>query len=44
VWTQLSGAYPMGSLDTVKVVEGDANTFGTFYVGFAGSGFVYGHL
>jgi hypothetical protein len=43
-WTQLTGLYPLNRFDQVKVVEGDNNTFGTVYVGFAGSGFIYGHL
>ena len=43
-WTQLSGLFPLGRFDQVKVVEGDNNIFGTVYIGFAGSGFIYGHL
>jgi photosystem II stability/assembly factor-like uncharacterized protein len=41
-WTQISDGFPTGSFDHVKVVEGDANTYGTIYVGFAGSGYAYG--
>jgi hypothetical protein len=44
IWTQLSGLYPLDRFDEVKVVEGDNNIFGIVYVGFAGSGFIYGHL
>ena len=39
-WTNL-GTNPLGSFDTVKAVEGDGNTYGKVYVGFAGSGFMY---
>ena len=40
-WTQIAD-FPTGSLDEVKAVEGDKNTFGTVYVGFSGSGYAYG--
>lgn len=40
-WTQI-GDYPLGSLDEIKAVDGDKNTYGTVYVGFAGSGYAYG--
>jgi hypothetical protein len=43
-WTQISDGFPTGSFDTVKVVEGDNNTYGDVYVGFAGSGYAYGTL
>jgi hypothetical protein len=36
-WTKI-GDYPLGNYDVIKCVEGDANTFGTVYVGFGGSG------
>ena len=39
-WTSL-GAYPLGSLDQIKAVSGDANEYGKAYVGFVGSGFAY---
>jgi hypothetical protein len=39
-WTKI-GDYPLGSYDLITCVEGDANTFGTVYVGFSGSGWVY---
>jgi hypothetical protein len=43
-WTQISDGFPTGSFDQVKVIEGDINTYGKVYVGFAGSGYVYGIL
>lgn len=39
-WTAL-GAYPLGSVDTIKTIAGDSNTFGVVYVGFSGSGYAY---
>jgi hypothetical protein len=39
-WTKI-GDYPLGSYDLITCVEGDANTFGTVYVGFGGSGWAY---
>ncbi len=39
-WTQV-GDYPLGSLDQIRTVDGDKNTYGTFYIGFAGSGYAY---
>ena len=41
-WTQISDGFPTGSFDLVKVIEGDNNTYGKVYVGFAGSGYAYG--
>jgi hypothetical protein len=43
-WTQVSNGFPVGSFDLVKVIEGDNNTYGKVYVGFAGSGYAYGTL
>ena len=40
-WVKL-GDYPLGWLDSLTVVEGDMNTFGKVYVGFAGASFTYG--
>jgi hypothetical protein len=40
-WTQI-GDFPLGSFDQVKAIDGDKNTPGTVYVGFQGSGYVYG--
>lgn len=40
-WTQV-GDFPLGSVDTIKAVEGDKNVYGTVYVGFQGSGYAYG--
>lgn len=42
-WTKI-GTWPNGSLDMIKCISGDANTYGTCYVGFGGSGWAYGHL
>jgi hypothetical protein len=39
-WTKI-GEYPFGSYDLITCVEGDANAFGTVYVGFSGSGWGY---
>ena len=39
-WTKI-GDYPLGNYDMVTCVEGDANEFGTVYVGFGGSGWSY---
>jgi hypothetical protein len=39
-WKKI-GQYPFGSYDLITCVEGDANTFGTVYVGFSGSGWGY---
>ena len=40
-WSQI-GDFPLGSLDEIKAVEGDKNTYGIVYLGFAGSGYAYG--
>lgn len=42
-WTKI-GDYPLGSLDEIRTVEGDKDTFGKVYIGFGGSGFAYGAL
>jgi hypothetical protein len=39
-WTSL-GTWPNGSLDEVKTIAGDPNTYGEVYVGFGGSGYAY---
>jgi hypothetical protein len=39
-WTKI-GDYPFGSYDLITCIEGDANEFGTVYVGFSGSGWGY---
>jgi hypothetical protein len=41
-WVQI-GDFPLGSLDEVTTIEGDKNVYGTLYVGFKGSGYVYAH-
>lgn len=43
-WVTISNGYPMGSFDEIQTIEGDANTYGTVYIGFSGSGFAYGKL
>jgi len=43
-WTNLTedtGGMPLGIFDYVKAVEGDADTWGKVYVGFAGTGAAY---
>ncbi len=39
-WTQI-GTYPTSSLDQIKTISGDPNTYGQVYVGFEGSGYAY---
>jgi hypothetical protein len=39
-WAQI-GKFPMGSLDMIKTISGDPNTYGEVYVGFSGSGYAY---
>jgi hypothetical protein len=36
-WTRLTGVH-FGSLDLIRAISGDMNVYGTFYIGFAGSG------
>jgi photosystem II stability/assembly factor-like uncharacterized protein len=43
-WTQISDGFPTGSFNRVNVIDGDNNTYGKVYVGFAGSGYAYGTL
>lgn len=40
-WRRIGG-FPMGSLDQVTVMGADPDRFGRVYVGYMGSGFVYG--
>jgi chitodextrinase len=40
-WRQV-GQFPLGSLDGVRTISGDPNMYGRIYVGFGGSGFMYG--
>ena len=40
-WRRIA-AFPLGRLDRVKVMEGDKDVFGRVYLGFVGSGWVYG--
>ncbi|WP_223806609.1 sialidase family protein [Novosphingobium sp. LASN5T] len=40
-WQRLTG-FPLDRLDQVTVIEGDKNVFGRVYVGFTGSGWIYG--
>jgi hypothetical protein len=41
-WKRIAD-YPMGSLDTIKAIDGDKDVFGKVYVAFSGSGFGYGY-
>jgi photosystem II stability/assembly factor-like uncharacterized protein len=40
-WRKLA-AFPLGRLDQVTVVEADKDKFGRVYIGFEGSGWIYG--
>jgi hypothetical protein len=40
-WTKIAG-FPMGTLDQVTVLEADKATFGRVYIGYKGSGWIYG--
>ncbi|BBD99708.1 hypothetical protein SAMIE_1032090 [Sphingobium amiense] len=40
-WQRIA-AFPLGRLDRIKVMEGDKDVFGRVYLGFVGSGWVYG--
>ena len=35
-WKMLAAPYPLGIADEVKVIEGDSDVYGRFYVGFQG--------
>jgi len=41
---QMISAHPMGRLDQVNVIAADLQRFGRIYVGFVGSGWVYGDV
>lgn len=43
-WAKIGDGFPLGSFDLINAIEGDANTYGTVYVGFEGSGFAYARL
>ena len=40
-WTQI-GYWPAATLDAVRTVSGDMNAYGRVYIGFGGSGYIYG--
>jgi hypothetical protein len=40
-WKRISD-YPTGIMDGIQTIEGDPTVFGKVYVGFGGTGFVYG--
>jgi hypothetical protein len=40
-WTQLD-AWPRGSTDTVTSINGDLTIYGRIFIGFSGSGSIYG--
>lgn len=43
-WTAIGDGYPLGHWDQVTCLEGNSDVYGTFYVGFRGSGYVMGSL
>ena len=40
-WRRVAG-FPVGTLDQVSVLEGDKDVFGRVYLGYKGSGWIYG--
>ncbi|PSJ38580.1 hypothetical protein C7I55_17590 [Sphingomonas deserti] len=40
-WQRI-GAFPLGSLDQISVIGADPDVFGRVYLGFKGSGWIYG--
>jgi photosystem II stability/assembly factor-like uncharacterized protein len=40
-WQRIA-AFPLGRLDQISVVEADKDVFGRVYIGFTGSGWIYG--
>ena len=42
-WTQICD-WPLGSIDMIKTISGDMNTYGKVYAGFSGSGYAYGQI
>ena len=40
-WMQI-GEWPLNSIDDISSITGDINTYGRVYIGFTGSGYVYG--
>ncbi len=42
-WTNI-GLFPVNNIDYPKTINGDMNTYGKVYVGFSGTGFVYGWI
>lgn len=43
-WQTLDDGFPTGSLDRISAIEADKTVYGRLYVGFAGSGWVYGQV
>ncbi len=44
-WTPIAeGGFPLGNFTGIQAVEGDADTYGTVYIGTGGAGFFYGTL
>ena len=41
-WSQI-GQWPLNSLDDVKTITGDMNSYGRVYIGTAGNGYFYGN-
>ena len=42
-WVKIAD-YPLGSLDQITAVDGDKDVYGKVYIGFLGSGYMYGSL
>jgi hypothetical protein len=43
-WTTVGSLYPLGDFAQISDIEGDKNTWGTFYIAMHGSGCYYGKL
>ena len=43
-WAKVGDGFPTGSLDRIAAIEADKTEFGKLYVGFWGSGWVYGTI
>jgi hypothetical protein len=43
-WTKIGDGYPLGSFSQISDIDGDKNTYGTFYVCLHGPGCFYGAL
>lgn len=43
-WTYIGSLAPISWIDSIKTINGDMNIYGRVYVGFGGSGYVYGDV